>query len=171
MYRSLPWFLSTVRVLIVVCLSVLVGYYFNQVTLALLVGVSGLLMLHYWHIYQLNYWIAHSKRFSPPETLGIWTRIFQGVHQRNILNRNKRKALAETIRFFQQGSEALPDAAVVVDNAGDIRWCNRLARIELGISWPQDSKQNIFHYVNTLEKNVSPPSQKLVSRLKDIPLG
>jgi two-component system phosphate regulon sensor histidine kinase PhoR len=151
MYRPLPWLFSTVRVLLIVCLSLLVGYYFNQITLALLVGVSGLLAVHYWQIYLLNYWIEHSKKLSPPKTIGIWTHIYLGIHQRNLLNRNKRKALAETIRFYQQGSEALPDAAVVVDSAGEIRWCNRLARIELGLSWPQDSGQNISDYINNPE--------------------
>lgn len=148
MYRPLPWLMSIARVILVVSFSVLVGYHLNEVTLALLLGVSGLLVFHYWQIYRLNFWLTQSKKISPPKTLGIWAQIYQGIHQRNLRNRDKRKSLGEIIRRFNQGSEALPDAAVVVDGLGEIRWCNRLARIELGLNWPQDLGKDIFQYID-----------------------
>lgn len=153
MHQPFPWLMSIARVAGIACLCVLVGYYLEEVTLSLLIGACVLLVLHYWQIYRLNYWIRRSKKISPPVSLGIWTQIYQGIHQSNVIHRAKRKTLGETIRRFHQGSEALPDAAVVLDSTGEIRWCNRLARIELGLSWPQDLGQKILQYIDNPQFN------------------
>jgi two-component system phosphate regulon sensor histidine kinase PhoR len=120
-----------------------VGYYLDELTLTLLLGAIGLLFVHYWQLYNLHKWLIQSKQISPPSSIGIWRPIYQGIYANNQQNRNKRKNLGETIRRFRHGSEALPDAALVVDDSGEITWCNRLARIELGLNWPQDLGQNI----------------------------
>lgn len=120
----------------------------NQLQLSLLFGVFGLLGLHYWRLYRLNYWLWHSKKISPPSARGIWSHVYQGIYGANLRNRDKRRALGEILRRFRQGSEALPDAAIVVDKSAEIVWCNRLARIELGICWPEDLGQKVYERIN-----------------------
>jgi two-component system phosphate regulon sensor histidine kinase PhoR len=126
----------------------LLGLYIHHLTLTLLIGVSGLLSLHYWRLYRLNYWLWHSKKISPPSSRGIWSHIYQGIYGANLKSRNKRKTLGEIIRRFRQGSEALPDAALIVDSSADITWCNRLARIELGLRWPQDMGKKVYDCID-----------------------
>jgi two-component system phosphate regulon sensor histidine kinase PhoR len=129
------------------CCAVL-GLYINYLALTLLFASLGLLGLHYWRLYRLDYWLWHSKRISPPISRGIWSHIYQGIHDANLKSRNKRKSLAEVIRRFRQGSEALPDAAIIIDNLDEITWCNRLARIELGLRWPEDMGKKVYDCIN-----------------------
>lgn len=148
MYDPYPWLRSTARVIIFLSSCAFFGFYFGHLTLALLFGAFGLLGWHYWRLYKLNYWLWQSKKLSPPTTLGIWSHIYQGIYGANLKSRNKRKSLGEVIRRFRQGAEALPDAAVVVDSDAHITWCNRLARIELGLSWPEDMGQKVYESIN-----------------------
>jgi two-component system phosphate regulon sensor histidine kinase PhoR len=148
MQRLFPWLRSIVKVIIFLALCSLFGFYMNQLQLSLLFGVFGLLGLHYWRLYRLNYWLWHSKKISPPSARGIWSHVYQGIYGANLRNRDKRKALGEILRRFRQGSEALPDAAIVVDKSAEIVWCNRLARIELGICWPEDLGQKVYERIN-----------------------
>lgn len=143
MYKRFVWLNSILRVVLFLSLTITVGYYFDQVTVGIIFGGLVLLAWQYWRLFRLNYWLWHSKQISPPSTRGVWANIYEGIYAAKLNNRNKRKALGEIIRRFREGTEALPDAALVVDESGEITWCNRLARIELGIRWPEDKKQRV----------------------------
>ncbi|MBU3004356.1 phosphate regulon sensor histidine kinase PhoR [Paraglaciecola arctica] len=148
MQSSYPWLRSVVGVVIFLTSCTLLGLYFNQLLLALLIGAFCLLGWHYWRLYRLNHWLWHSKKISPPTARGIWSDIYQGIYSSNLRSRDKRKALGEIIRRFRQGSEALPDAAIIIDKNAEITWCNRLARIELGLSWPEDMGKKIYERID-----------------------
>jgi len=148
MHRPFPWLRSIARVIIFLAACTLLGLYINQLVLTLLFGAFGLLGWHYWRLYRLNYWLWHSKKISPPTARGIWSHIYKGIYAANLRSRDKRKALGEIIRRFRQGSEALPDAALIVDDSAEIIWCNRLARIELGLSWPEDMGRKVYDCMN-----------------------
>ena len=148
MHHPYAWLRSIAIATIFLLCCVVLGLYIQSVTLTLLGGVTVLLALHYWRLYRLNNWLWHSKKMSPPKSRGIWSQIYQGIYGVNVKNRDKRKNLGEVIRFYRQGSEALPDAALIVDSAADIVWCNRLARIELGIRWPDDKGKKIYDCID-----------------------
>lgn len=148
MYSPPLWMRSVIRLIIYTVCLVALGLYLNQMSLILLLGTLGLLGVHYWRLYRLNYWLRHSKKISPPTTRGIWSHIYDGIYATNQKNRNKRKTLGEIIRRFRQGSEALPDAAVVVDESSNITWCNRLARIEIGLRLPEDMGRKIYDCID-----------------------
>jgi two-component system phosphate regulon sensor histidine kinase PhoR len=148
MYHSLAWFKSIAIVAIFLTACTLIGLYINHLAITLLFGAFGLLGLNYWRLYWLDYWLWHSKKISPPSASGIWLHIYQGIHGSNLKSRTKRKGLGETIRRFRQGSEALPDAAIIVDSASEITWCNRLARIELGLRWPESMGKKVYDCIN-----------------------
>ena len=148
MHHSFPWLRSIARVIIFLATCTLLGLYINHLAITLLFAAFALLGWHYWRLYRLYYWLWHSKKMSPPSSQGIWSHVYQGIYAANLKNRNKRKALGEIIRRFRQGSEALPDAAIVVNGSSKISWCNRLARIELGLSWPEDMGQKVYECIN-----------------------
>ncbi|MGS2719751.1 phosphate regulon sensor histidine kinase PhoR [Paraglaciecola aestuariivivens] len=165
MKPALIWLMSLARVLTVLVISALIGLYTHQLELALLLGVSSILCVHYWHIYKLNFWLTQSKKISPPKTAGIWSHIFQNIHQLNLQNRNKRKSLGEALRRYYLGSEALPDATVVLGAKGEVKWCNRLARIELGLNWPQDEGKKITELLS-----ISSFTEYFIGQGFDLPL-
>jgi two-component system phosphate regulon sensor histidine kinase PhoR len=141
------WLGTLSRVAIYFVVVALIGLYFGNVSFAVALGALALLALTYWKLNRLSNWLWHSKKMSPPKVRGIWEHIYDGIYTVQRRNRRKRKELGTIVRSFREGSEALPDAAVVVDANAAILWCNRLARIELGLRWPDDSGRRIYNFI------------------------
>jgi two-component system phosphate regulon sensor histidine kinase PhoR len=137
MEKTFGWILSVVLVLVWFTAAGLLGFYFDQLWMALALGAFALIAKHYWNIYWLNHWLWHSKKLSPTITRGVWGQLYRGIFVAQTKSRLKRKQLSEILGTFKAGSEALPDAAVVVNHKNEIVWCNRLARIELALNWPE----------------------------------
>jgi len=146
-YYPFSWFKSLARILLVFVIALAVGAWFEQVVLAWALFVTGLVVLNYHHMFKLNQWLWHSKKMTPPYASGILGNIYDGIYYSQRRARNKRKQLGTLIRRFREGSEALPDAVVVVDSEGHIFWCNRLARIELGLRWPDDQGRRLDNLI------------------------
>lgn len=125
----------------------LVGWYLDDMLFAVALGATVLLIFNYWHLFKLNRWLWHSRKMSPPTVRGVWEHIYEGIYYLQRRNRNKRKELGELVKRFREGSEALPDAAVVVDSKACIIWCNRLARLELGLKWPADAGRRLDNLI------------------------
>lgn len=147
MYYPFSWFKSLAKILILLALALLVGTYFEQTVLAWALFATGLMIINYWNLFRLNQWLWHSKKMTPPHAKGVLGNIYDGIYYSQRRARNKRKQLGVLIRRFREGSEALPDAVVVVDAEGHIFWCNRLARLELGLKWPEDSGRRLDNLI------------------------
>lgn len=147
MYYRFSWVKSLWRILAYFLVVTLVGLYLEQLANAFTVGALVLLILHYWQLYRLNRWLWHSKKITPPKSKGAWEYIYDGVYYLQRRNRQKRKELGSLLRRFREGAEALPDAVVVVDAQAQIIWCNRLARIDLGLTWPDDAGRRLDNLI------------------------
>lgn len=147
MYYPFSWLRSVGLVTAYMLVFAAFGWFFDALLNSLAIGALGLLGWHYWQLYKLNKWLWHSKKMSPPTAIGIWEHIYEGIYHLSRRNRKKRKELGELVKRFREGSEALPDAAVVVDEKANIVWCNRLARIDLGLRWPDDAGRRIDNLI------------------------
>lgn len=147
MYYPFSWLKSCTKLALYLLSFGLVGWYVDAVWLLLLLGVSILLATSYWHIYKLNQWLWYSRKMSPPAVTGVWEHIYEGIYHLQRRNRNKRKELGRLVKRFREGSEALPDAVVVVDANACIVWCNRLARLDLGLKWPNDAGRRLDNLI------------------------
>jgi two-component system phosphate regulon sensor histidine kinase PhoR len=147
MYYPFSWFGSFVRFACYFVVMAIAGLYFGSVSTTIAIGSLLLLARAYWQLHCLNIWLWHSKKMSPPKIGGIWEHIYDGIYSLQKRNRARRKELGKIVRRFREGSEALPDAAVVVDANAAILWCNRLARIELGLHWPGDAGRRIYNFI------------------------
>lgn len=147
MYYRFSWLTILWRILAYYAVVACVGVYLEEVANAFTVGTLLLLVMHYWQLYRLNRWLWHSKKITPPKSKGIWEYIYDGVYYLQRRNRQKRKELGSLLRRFREGAEALPDAVVVVDAKAQIVWCNRLARIDLGLSWPDDAGRRLDNLI------------------------
>lgn len=147
MYYPQSWTRSLIRFCFFVAMTVAVGLVLDQLLLALILAMSVLLLSNYFHLYRLTRWLWQSRSLSPPSAPGIWHHIYEGVYYLQRRNRSKRKSLGELIKRFREGSEALPDAVVIIDNEARIVWCNRNARIELGLRWPDDNGRRIDNLI------------------------
>ena len=151
MEKPLVWLLNIVGLIAWFIAASLLGVYFDQLWMALALAAFALILKFYWNIYWLNNWLWRSKKMSPSITFGLWGQIYKGIYQAQVKSRLKRKQISEIMSTFKAGSEALPDAAVVVNNKHEIVWCNRLARIELGISWPEKNGVKLVDAIPQIE--------------------
>lgn len=147
MYYPRSWIKTISRLFIYLAFIVLLGIYLENLTLVLLVAAISLLVFNYVHLYRLTKWLWESRKMSPPSAPGVWEHVYEGIYYLQRRNRNKRKSLGVLVKRFREGSEALPDAVVVVDREAKIVWCNRHARIEMGLKWPDDSGRRIDNLI------------------------
>lgn len=147
MYYPFSWVKSLLRIFVFFVVVFVLGLLSGQLAWCLAAGATWLLGVHFWQLYRLNHWLWHSKKMTPPKTQGFWEQVYEGIYYLQRRNRRKRKELSSLVKRFREGSEALPDAAVVVDANAAIVWCNRLARIELGLRWPQDTGRRIDNLI------------------------
>ncbi|NND45594.1 MAG: DUF3329 domain-containing protein, partial [Xanthomonadales bacterium] len=83
-----------------------------------------------WQVYnnwRLHQWLADSQR-EPPESLGIWSDIFDQIDKLEKQNRRHRQRQKETIQEFMSVTNAFPDASLVIDDQDNIKWFNDAAR-------------------------------------------
>ncbi len=147
MYYPQSWSRTLLRFGLYLSAALIMGLIFDQVMITLMVALSFLLILNYLHLYRLTKWLWQSRAMTPPSAPGIWHHIYEGIYYLQRRNRTKRKNLGELVKRFREGSEALPDAVVVIDKDARIMWCNRNARIELGLHWPDDKGRRIDNLI------------------------
>ncbi|MFW8590587.1 phosphate regulon sensor histidine kinase PhoR [Glaciecola sp. 2405UD65-10] len=147
MYYPQSWSKTLLRFSVYFGITILVGLLLDELLLTILVTLSVLLLTNYYHLYKLTRWLWQSRNMSPPSAPGIWHHIYEGIYYLQRRNRTKRKNLGELVKRFREGSEALPDAVVVIDKDANIMWCNRNARIELGLRWPDDKGRRIDNLI------------------------
>ncbi|MBG9995693.1 phosphate regulon sensor histidine kinase PhoR [Pseudoalteromonas sp. NZS127_1] len=125
----------------------LIGVLVGAPFLLLFLGSFSLLIWHYHQLYRLSDWLLNQRSFNPPEGEGAWEQVFEGIYHLQHRNRKKRNELADLIRRFRDGAEAVPDAVVVLQNDLSIVWCNQLALKVLGLQWPTDHGQRLDNLI------------------------
>lgn len=126
---------------------VLIGLLIGAPFVLLFIGALSLLLWHYHQLYRLSDWLLNQRSFNPPEGDGAWEQIFEGIYHLQHRNRKKRNELADLIRRFREGAEAVPDAVVVLQYDLSIVWCNQLALKVLGLQWPTDHGQRLDNLI------------------------
>ncbi|MFC3031476.1 phosphate regulon sensor histidine kinase PhoR [Pseudoalteromonas fenneropenaei] len=125
----------------------LIGILIGAPFVLLFIGAFALLLWHYHQLYRLSDWLLNQRSFNPPEGEGAWEQIFEGIYHLQHRNRKKRNELADLIRRFREGAEAVPDAVVVLQQDLSIVWCNQLALKVLGLQWPTDHGQRLDNLI------------------------
>ncbi|MBE0377890.1 MULTISPECIES: phosphate regulon sensor histidine kinase PhoR [Pseudoalteromonas] len=147
MYRVVNKQALAKRLLIYFLPLLLVGVLIGAPFLLLFLGSFSLLVWHYHQLYRLSDWLLNQRSFNPPEGEGAWEQVFEGIYHLQHRNRKKRNELADLIRRFRDGAEAVPDAVVVLQRDLSIVWCNQLALKVLGLQWPTDHGQRLDNLV------------------------
>jgi two-component system phosphate regulon sensor histidine kinase PhoR len=135
------------RLFTLLALSAAIGFLFDQTILFLFVSCFAILCWHYHHLLKLVKWLWRSKSISPPQSEGVWGRIYDGLYRQVRQHRQKQKQLNDKLRKFRDGAEALPDAALVLSEELTILWGNKKAQRMLGIRWPGDIGQRIDNLI------------------------
>jgi two-component system phosphate regulon sensor histidine kinase PhoR len=126
-------------------LGVFTGYTLEMCLLAAVIHIVWM----YSQQHKLLDWLYNQRKLSPPHGSGSWEPVFHGIY--NMLKRRlgRERELAQLMKYFRLGAEALPDAIVVINQDGAILWCNQLAQGMLGLKWPADAGQHLTNLVRT----------------------
>lgn len=130
-----------------VAAATVTGIMFGHLLLALLVALSGYILWHLTHLYRLLQWLQGAKVGYPENASGVWEDIFHYLYRLQKRNRKSKKRLAKMLRRFQQSTNALPDATVVLDSNNIIEVWNDAATRLLGLKYPADSGQPVTNFM------------------------
>ena len=138
---------TLISVVMILAGVALIGSLFNIPFIALSLCGFAILVWHYRHMSRLAGYLWRDKKFSPPDGVGPWGVIYDGLYRLQQRNRRRRKDLAKLLKRFRQGAEALPDGALVLRSDHSIIWSNQLAQRLLGLRWPDDAGQRIDNLI------------------------
>ncbi len=92
-----------------------------------------ILFRHLYQIHRFEKWLRTGSRSNYPKTRGVWEELYYHVYRIKKNNKRRKKQLSKMIDQFRESTEALPDAAVVLNANDEIEWANKAARDVLGL--------------------------------------
>ncbi|HKK14762.1 MAG TPA: phosphate regulon sensor histidine kinase PhoR [Gammaproteobacteria bacterium] len=142
-----PWLGELWRVIGLGFIALLVGLAAGHLTAVLFLGLALYLLWHLVQLYRLERWLNGNKRFHPPDAPGIWGDVSQHIYRLQQRNRKRKRKLGKMLNRFQEATEAMPDATVVLDAVGSIEWWNTAAEELLGLHYPRDVGQRLANLI------------------------
>jgi two-component system phosphate regulon sensor histidine kinase PhoR len=139
------------RFLAIFGFSLLTGLIAGHVLLCLLAGVLLFVFWYYRELRLLTRWMENGATVEPPELSGTIDEIAREFDLLRLRHKQRKKKLTRNLKRFQASMAALPDAVVVMDNAGAIQWVNAKACAYLGIEWPRDAGLRLTNLVRVPE--------------------
>ena len=142
-----PWPAFVVRTLLAMLAVILLGWFTGRWLLMFLLGALAAVAWNLVNLRWLEHWLRLGRKLEPPQSVGLWGAIFDGLHRMRKRARDRDKQRRKLVRNYRDSVRAMPDATVVMDLEYHVEWCNQAARELLGLQWPRDEGQligNIF---------------------------
>ncbi len=95
-----------------------------------------------WHGMRLLEWLNGGRK-PPPAHSGLWAEIYSQLRRDRRGNESRRRKLLEVLRWYSDSADALPDAALILDQHHSIIGSNQAARHVLGIDNKRDRGQRV----------------------------
>lgn len=140
-----PWATEIWRLIALVTLTLLVGLFTAKLVLTALISTTGYLTWHLIHLVRLEKWLRKGGSSDAPVSNSVWGEIYYHVYRMRKRNRQGKRRLASVISRFRESTAALPDAAVVLHESGEIEWFNGAAARLLGLNSPSDIGQRVVN--------------------------
>lgn len=166
-------------------LASLAGIAFGQLAWSLFIFTAGYLAWHLRNLYKLDRWLQGKRSGIPDIIEGAWANVYYHLYRMQQRNRRRKKRLATMVNRFRESTNAMPDAAVVLDAMGNIENWNKTAKKLLRLKNPQDMHQPItnlirhpdfIRYINQensreVFRMPSPHDENIILSLQIIPYG
>lgn len=160
------WGFHLTRLAIAALSVTLLGWWFGHPWL--FTGIFTLLYLGWlmFNSLRLYRWLRSTEK-NPPESLGMWADIFDSIAALQKQTRKRNRQYQEAIDDLSAMADALPDAALVIDEHDAIRWFNDSTVKLLGLVTPDDQGQNITNLIrDPAFANWLPISEQLLGTLE-----
>jgi len=136
------WIYYLARLAAGTLLALLIGWWFEKPIQSVSAFVVVYLLWQLYNTMRLHHWLRIWDK-DPPESLGIWAEIFDRIAALQKLNLKRNRQYQAVIDDFAGMTDAFPDATMVIDSNGVIRWFNDSAVQLLGLKTPQDRGQAV----------------------------
>jgi len=156
------------RLLLILAAALIAGLAVGRVFLLLGVGLVIVIIWYYRALSGLLNYTRHGAEDNLHDLPGVVDDLLREFDTMRNGYQQREQKLSTFIKRFEETTTALPDALVVVDDAGRIEWANARAGDYLGIEWPRDRGQrlaNLIRYpelAEYLSGNEDRPAQKLL---------
>lgn len=151
--RIVFWVPAILRMLIVLLVASVVGYFAGTLWSAISVGVGLtiliILQLHY--LFRLSMWLDNPESSKLPDGWGAWTEIFSRLYRMRREDEKNQIELREWLARFRQAMTLLPDGVVIMDDVLFLEWCNPVAEQHLGLSLSKDKNMRITNLIRSPE--------------------
>ncbi len=122
--------------------AVLLGWWVGKPVLLPAIFLLAYLAWQFYNSIRLYRWLQ-SPDTAPPESMGMWSEIFDGIAALQKQNIKRNLQYQSVIDDFEGMADAFPDATLVIDSHDTIRWFNDSAVQLLGLKVPADQGQAV----------------------------
>lgn len=142
-----PWLAAAARVAGLVLAGLAAGWAFDGITLWLGLVLGAALVWHLGQLHSTLAWLKRADTEDPPDAPGLWGDLTAQLRELLFRDRKRERRLAAMLKEYQESTAAMPDAAVVLADNGEILWFNDAARRILGLEAPRDVGQRIDNLI------------------------
>lgn len=128
----------------VICL--LIGLIAGDVFLFLAIGLLVYVAWNLYNLHRLTKWLGSPSKHIP-ETVGVWDDIYYQLFHLYQRQRKTKRKLTSIVTRFQESTQALPYATIVLNKYKEINWFNNAAKKMFDLSSGQDIGQRIDNLV------------------------
>jgi len=140
------WVYHLIRLGISAGLALLIAWLTGHTILAISVVLFLYLGWQFCNSFRLYRWLQ-SWEEKPPESVGMWSDIFDRIAALQKQNIKRNLQYQQVIDDFEGLTDALPDATLVINDQGLIRWFNDSAVQLLDLKAPDDNGQAVTNLI------------------------
>jgi len=141
------WMDEIWRIAGIVLLGGFVGFIAGHPGAGVLVAIGAYLAWHLYNLFRLDRWLRAGGRDEPPVSSGVWGEVYHTFYLFRRRYQERSTRLSNALEEFQSATRAMPDAAAVLNAAGELVWFNAAAVRLLGLNATQDVGQPIVNLV------------------------
>jgi len=140
------WVYHLIRLGILASLALLIAWLTGHAILIMGIILIVYLAWQFYNSFRLHRWLQ-SWEDKPPESVGMWSDIFDRIAALQKQNIKRSLQYQQVIDDFEGLTAAFPDATLVINDQGLIRWFNDSAVQLLDLKVPDDKGQAVTNLI------------------------
>ena len=159
------------RALAILAIAIVAGLIIEQLAWSLAAAGIGLAVYAIWQSTRLLEWLDGGRK-PPPANSGLWAETYSLLRRERRASESRRRKLLNVLRWYSDSADALPDAALILDEQHTIIGSNQAARHTLGINNKRDRGQRVDNLLrdplllNLLNDELPEPTIEMASPVR-----
>ena len=126
------------QMIVLICVSLFVGWVFNAIAWGLSFGLFFYLIFQLRNFWELDRWVRFRSVLPPPDLSGKWgelTALIARIYRRKQFHKQR---VANLLREFRRLTAGMPDGAALLGPYNELLWFNQKAERWLGLRRKRD---------------------------------